>query len=138
MSTDVKDEFQGAKYRVVHCSGALESFFQSLTHVETHKGTALKRGMVQQIQRLADGHRMSRENFPREGELPKRIDGSSAGYFFALKMLPIRGYCWQSDSHPNTWFISHYVYKDYQKLKKRDETKVAENWTRIEVGGNER
>lgn len=138
MVNEIKDEFQGAKYRVVHCLGALESFHQSLIHVETHKGKALKRGMVQQIQRLADGHRMSRENFPREGSLPKRNDGTHVGYFFAFKRLPVRGYCWQSDSYPNTWFISHYVYKDYQKLKNRDEAKVAENWTRIEVDGNER
>ncbi|KAA0875941.1 hypothetical protein E1H14_03430 [Nitrincola tapanii] len=94
--------------------------------------------MAQQIQRLADGHRVSRENFPKEGELPKKRNGKSAGYFFAFKRMPIRGYCWQSECHPDTWFISHYVFKDYQKLKAKDVDRVAHNWIRIEVDGDER
>lgn len=94
--------------------------------------------MAQQIQRLADGHPMTKENFPKEGRLPNKPNGDSAGYFYAFKRIPVRGYCWRSERLKNTWFISHYVYKDYQKLKAKDTDRLARNWTRIEVDGDER
>ena len=79
--------------------------------------------MVLLIERLADGRPMSKENFPSEGQLP-----SSAGKFHAFKKLPIRAYCWLSQKYPNTYFISHYIYKDQQKLDKRDTNRVHANW----------
>jgi len=91
-----------------------------------------------QIQRLADGSRMSKENFPQEGELPKLAGQQKSKKFNALKRIPIRGYCWLSEKHPNTYFISHYVFKDYDKLKEKDTKKVRDNWNRIEVGDDER
>jgi hypothetical protein len=134
----VKDEIKGKAYRIVHCLGALESFQEALGHVDARKHSTFRRGMVQQIQRLADGHKMTKENFPREGELPKKGNGESAGYFHAFKRISVRGYCWRSKRLENTWFISRYVYKDYQKLKVRDTERLGKNWTRIEMNGNER
>lgn len=138
MDNEFKDEITGSAFRVVHCEGARESFEQALKRVEARKHGSFRRGMVQQIQRLADGHRMSGENFPIEGELPKKLNGESAGHFRALKRIPVRGYCWRSECCENTWFISHYVYKDYQKLKARDTERLGKNWIRIEVNGDER
>jgi len=43
-----------------------------------------------------------------------------------------------SEKHSNTYFISHYVYKDYEKLKTKDTKKIGNNWNRIEVDGDER
>ena len=91
--------------------------------------------MILQIQRLADGGRMSGENFVKEGKLPSQ-NGKSK-HFYALKRIPIRGYCWLSEKHPNTYFISHYMFKKAQKLKERDITIVSGNWRRIEENGYE-
>ncbi|NOX67160.1 MAG: hypothetical protein GXO85_15520 [Chlorobi bacterium] len=80
---------------------------------------------------------MSKENFPQEGDLPKRVGQQAAKKFNALKRLPVRGYCWFSEMYPNTYFISHYVYKNYAKLKSKDTAKVGDNWGRIEVDKDE-
>jgi len=138
VNSQSRDEVQGAVYRVVHCLGARESFEEALRHVEARKQGSFRRGMVQQIQRLADGHPMTRENFPKEGKLPNNANGEGSGHFHALKRIPIRGYCWRSERHENTWFVSHYVFKNYQKLKAKDTDRLGKNWTRIEVDGDER
>jgi len=64
--------------------------------------------------------------------------GARKSFEQALKRIPVRGYCWRSERCENTWFISHYVYKDYQKLKARDTERLGKNWLRIEVNGDER
>jgi len=138
VDNNVRDEVVGSAFGVVHCEGARESFEEALKRVEARKQKSFRRGMTQQIQRFADGHRMSSENFPREGGLSKKANGDSAGHFHALKRIPVRGYCWRSERFENTWFISHYVYKDYQKLKARDAERLGKNWIRIEVNGDER
>lgn len=132
-----KDRFIGSRFTIVHCEGALESFYDALESVKASKKESLKRGMAQQIQRLADGNRMSKENFPQEGDLPKRRGQQKAKKFNALKRLPIRGYCWLSERHKHTYFISHYVYKDYDKLKEKDTKRIGDNWLRIEVNGDD-
>jgi hypothetical protein len=133
----LKDSYKGSKFEVTHCDGALASFEVAMTHVDARKRQTFTRAIEQQVQRLADGHRMSKENFPQEGELPKRKGQQKAKKFNALKRIPIRGYCWLSDKYPSKYFISHYVYKDYDKLKDKDTNKVKNNWTRIEVGSDE-
>lgn len=72
------------------------------------------------------------------GKLPNNANGEGSGHFHALKRIPIRGYCWRSERHENTWFVSHYVFKNYQKLKAKDTDRLGKNWTRIEVDGDER
>lgn len=130
-------EYHGAKFRVVHCRGAMDSFDAALKHCQKGKANSLRRGMEQQIARLADGHRMSKENFPSEGDLPKLSGHTSAKKFNALKRKPIRGYCWLSEKYLNTYFISHYIYKNFQKLNSKDTDRVASNWKRIEVDEDE-
>ena len=134
---DFKKGFVGSKFSIKHCKNALESFEDALTHVDSRKMKAFKRQMAMQIQKLADGHRMSKENFPQEGELPCLPGKRKGKKFNALKRIPIRGYCWLSDKYPQTYFISHYVYKDYGKLKDKDTTIVGNNWLRIEVNDDE-
>ena len=134
----VAPEYQGRRFKVVHCEGALESYREALSHVEVRKRGSMTRGMMLQIQRLADGHRMSAENFPKEGELPTLPGQGKAKHFHALKRIPIRGYCWLSPTKPNTYFISHYIYKDQRRLAGRDTQRVGRNWRRIEEDGYER
>lgn len=129
--------YQGTRYRVVHCEGALKSFQKAIRHVKAGKARPLTRHVVLQIERLADGLEMSKANFPQEGVLPKANGQHHTKHFFALKRVPIRGYCWLSERVPNTWFISHYVYKDYEKLDPADTEKVGRNWRRVEEDGHE-
>lgn len=132
-----KDRHKGSVFTVVHCEGALESYIDALNSVNAGRRKSFTRRIIQQIERLADGHTMSKENFPQEGELPKRKGQHKAKKFCALKRIPIRGYCWRSEQHENTYFISHYVYKDYDDLKKSDTKRVGTNWRRIEENGDE-
>lgn len=133
----LENSYKGSKFEITHCNGAVASFDEAMTHVDARKRQTFTRAIEMQVQRLADGHRMSKENFPQEGELPKRKGQQKAKKFNALKRIPIRGYCWLSDKYPSKYFISHYVYKDYDKLKEKDTHKVKDNWTRIEVGSDE-
>ena len=130
-------EYEGRRFRVVHCDGAAESYQDALNHVRSGRAASFTRGIVLQIKRLADGLPMSRENFPREGALPRQPGQQGTKYFNALKKIPIRGYCWRSATKPNTYFISHYVYKDYDDLAERDVQKVGHNWRRIEESGDD-
>lgn len=134
---NIMDRYKGSRFTVIHCKGALESYEEALKSVEAAKRSKFTMNMIIQIQRLADGHRMSKENFPQEGDLPKRKGQSHAKKFNALKRIPIRGYCWLSERYANTYFISHYVFKDYDRLKDSDTRKVGDNWRRIEVNGDE-
>ncbi len=87
-----------------------------------------------QIERLTRGERMSKQHFAPEGALPKNCGKK----FYALKRLPIRGYCWLSSTHTSKYFISHYISKDFNKLRAEDISKVHTNWGRIEEQGDER
>jgi len=127
---------QGSKFKIVHCKGAFDSFETALEDFPQNKRLSLKRWLFVQIERLGDGVRMSCETFPKEGELPKS-QGRSNGNFFALKKIPIRGYCWRSITQHNTWFISHYIVKKKNKLSSKDTALVCSNWSRIEEQGDE-
>ncbi len=137
-TAELKERYVGQRFTVVHCLGAIESYQVALSRVLSGKSRSLTPAMVAQIKRLADGHRMSRENFPKEGELPRRKGQQSPKFFYAFKKIPIRAYCWLSDSHKNTYFISHYIYKDFDSLDPSDTGRVGNNWRRIEENGDER
>ena len=93
------DDYEGSKYKIVHCEGAEDSFYEELgKHVQRNKHPNFKARMRRMHERLADGHRMSNENFPKEGKLP---DGT---HFRALKRIPLRAYIWQSKKHSGTFF----------------------------------
>lgn len=126
------DDYEGTRYKVIHCEGAKESFLDELAkHVPSNLHPNYKARMRGLRRRLADGHRMSKENFPKEGKLP---DGT---HFRALKKIPLRAYIWQSNKHAGTFFISHYVFKNYDKLKQSDIKKVCDNWTKYEESNHE-
>ncbi len=128
----LKDRYPGSVANLVHCDKALQSWLKALESVKANEKKGFVRKIEHQINRLLSGQRMSEENFPREGKLP---DGS---YFHALKKIPIRGYCWLSPNRKGTYYMSHYVYKNYQKLKAKDTEKVCFNWNKIEVDRDEK
>lgn len=134
----LKTRFTGKAFTIIHCVGAKESFDSAIASVPSGRRKSFTRAMILQIQRLADEGRLSAENFPQEGALPKKIGQQNTKYFRALKRKPIRAYCWLSETKLNTYYISHYVYKDQNKLSAKDTTKVGHNWRRIEEKGNER
>lgn len=132
------DEYKGSKYRVVHCKDALDSLNNAIKSVTKAKAILLQHNMSLQIERLANGRRLSENSFCKEGNLPKKQGQSKAKKFYAMKRIPLRAYCWLSNTHQKTYYISHYVFKNYQKLNKSDTAKVASNWRRIEENGDER
>ena len=128
----LKDSFKGSKFTVIHCKGAVDSYYEALKSVDTRKHDRFTRAMIIQIKKLANGGRMSKENFPQEADLPKKVGQQHTKKFNALKRLPLRGYCWLSEKYENTYYISHYVHKAKGKLDKRDTAKVRNNWKKIE------
>lgn len=118
--------YKGSKYHIIHCEGAVESFNHTIAKHPKNKRTLYEAQMTAILKRLGDGGMMSNENFPQEGELPDK------SHFRALKKIPIRAYIWLSKNTPNTYYISHYIYKDFDKLKKSDIDKVCNNWRKIE------
>lgn len=136
--TELEVVHRGIKFTVVHCERALESFREAMGSVEARKQKKFEDLIMIQIKRLASGQRMSNANFPFEGDLPKRSGQQNAQSFRAIKKIPLRGYCWLSERVKNTYYISHYVHKNYDKLKARDVTRVGSNWRRIEENGDER
>lgn len=133
-----KDRLEGKQYVIIHCKGALKSLNKALECVEARKRDKFRRAISQQIDKLARGDAMSKASFPPEGVLPKKTGQQSTKNFNALKRIPIRGYCWLSDKYPNTYYVSHYIKKDFNDLDARDTEKVGNNWRRIEDGNDER
>jgi len=138
IKTELETEHKGSKFTIIHCKGALDSFHNAMKSVDAKRRKSFANSIIHQIKRLANGERMTKENFPQEGNLPKRPGQHNTKKFNALKKIPIRGYCWLSEKHSNTYYISHYVHKDYKRLKERDSTRVENNWKRIEENGDER
>lgn len=135
--SEFQKEYRGEKCTVRHCVGAIDSFNEVVSKsFPTKKAASMKRALIGLIKRLAAGHRMSKQDFPIEGSLPKR-PGKKTGDFYAFKKIPVRAYVWKSDRLPSFYYISHYVYKDYEKLADADTNRVGENWTRIEENGND-
>ncbi|KMK17761.1 hypothetical protein ABW09_11990 [Pluralibacter gergoviae] len=89
-----------------------------------------------QIERLASGKRSPDLSARKEGQLPS-LNGRPTKNFWAIKKIPIRAYYWESEKYEMTYFISHYIYKDFNKLSESDTIKVRNNWERIERGSDE-
>ncbi|WP_010325437.1 hypothetical protein [Marinobacterium stanieri] len=116
----------GKCYRIKFCDGALESFQQALGSIKQKRRDSLTARIKTLIERLADGICLGSESDVAEGQLP---DGSR---FRALKKIPIRCYYWKSSTYDDVIFVSHFIYKDQQKLDKRTTEKVSNNWRRYE------
>lgn len=135
-SQELEPSFSGERFTVVLCDGALESFQNALSSVPKRKRKSLTNRMIAQIDRLANGDGLSKAHFPKEAKLPAK-KGKNAKDFYALKRIPIRGYCWFSETEPSTIYISHFVFKDQDRLSGSDTQTVHSNWWKYEVESNE-
>ncbi|MGP3005736.1 MULTISPECIES: hypothetical protein [Serratia] len=133
---DIKDCYQGSCYKVVHCKGALDSLDDAMRSLRDKKAKSMLRQLILQIERLVSGARMAQGTVRKEGDLPS-YQGRPAKNFWALKRIPIRGYFWDSEKNEQTYYISHYIYKDFDELHQSDVLKVHNNWHRIEGGHDE-
>lgn len=124
----LESAYVGKALTVTHCNGAIESFDKCVATLNSKTVDLLRRKLIIQINRLADGGRLPREQFPPEGSLP---NGKN---FWALKhtRVQLRGYTWISIRVKKTYFISHYIYKKAEQLAASDVVKVCNNWKRIE------
>ncbi len=131
------DEISGTQLTVKHCIGAWESFIEALESIPVAKRERVKIQLDLLVKRLSNGERLSVENFPQEGNLPS-LNGKPAKRFYSFKKIPVRAYGWYSETIAGTFFISHYIFKNSQKLSVSDTNKVQRNWTRIEEEGHEK
>ena len=130
----MKGSIQGECHRIVHCKGALKSLSESLKSVTpAKKQKSMLISLTLQLERLVSGKRTPDLSARKEGVLPS-LNGKPAKNFWAIKKIPIRGYYWESDRHHMTFFMSHYIYKDFDRLDDADVQKVRNNWERIERG----
>jgi hypothetical protein len=128
----IKGVFKGDCHTIVQCAGALKSLSLALKSVTPTKKHASMIASIQvQIERLSSGKRSADLSVRKEGMLPS-YNGKPRKNFWAIKKIPIRGYYWESERVDMTYFISHYIYKDFDDLHDSDVTKVCNNWGRIE------
>jgi hypothetical protein len=129
--------FEGECHTVIHCKGALKSLAVAIESVSpTKKQKRMIISLRLQIERLSSGKRTPDLSVRKEGLLPS-YEGKPAKNFWAIKKIPIRGYYWESERVFMTYFISHYIYKDFDELQDSDVTKVCNNWDRIERESHE-
>jgi hypothetical protein len=102
--------FHGKYYTVRFCHGCSKSLEKALGKVPPHRRDKIRLEYEQLIIGWADkGKRISPERFPKEGSLP----GKNNGDFYAIKVIPLRAYVWKSNRHNQTYFISHFVNKEF-------------------------
>lgn len=119
------------KMKIEHCDGAEESLEKALKDMPNadEEQRQLYRDQLEEFfDRYARGERLSSSSLSSEGDLPDKTK------FLAMRRLPIRAYFWVSKRLRSTLFISHYVYKKWQKLEKRDSRLVCRNWEKYEKG----
>lgn len=69
----------------------------------------------------------NREHFNAEDKLP------NGNKFYAIKLCTkVRAYGWFSENHKSVFYISHYAYKNQEKLSSSDKKLVIRNWRKIE------
>lgn len=121
-------EHKGSRFTIRYCEGAEESFHVALAHVPSDRHAACTAQFVVRRNRLAAGLRMrSPDHFNTEAKLP---DGKS---FYAIKTTQgVRAYGWYGGELRVFW-ISHFIFKNQQKLNAADTNRVCENWRHIEA-----
>lgn len=116
---------QGCKCKIRFCSGADRSFQDATSKFSRgvlEKATAK---MIAQLEVLADGGVLScPDKWNKEAELEK------GRHFFAVKSIKycLRAYGFWFDGD---FWVSHWVYKNYDDLKSSDTRKVRDNWRQL-------
>jgi hypothetical protein len=124
MDNDANNEdIVGQRFTIKFCDGAqrsLEEAIQRVAPVQRRK--TIIASILALLVRISNGQKLGGDSIVQEGKLP---DGKT---FKALRKFPLRCYFWHSSMYRNVIFVSHFVYKDYKKLAKKDIESVSENW----------
>lgn len=121
------EEHQGKRLTVRYCQNAEESLKEALESLPIKKHSACLAQLVARRNQLADhGKLRSPDHWNTEGNLP------NSNRFYAIKVGKIRAYGWFSDRYKGVFYISHFTYKDTQKLDKSDLKRVCNHWRKIE------
>lgn len=116
-----------SKLEIRDCEGAEDSLREALKRVKPDRQTkALAATKALRDQLSQHGSLRSPDKWNKEGDLP---DGKK---FYALKTTKaysLRGYGFFAGK--GEFWISHWVYKDFQKLKQQDIDRVHENWRKV-------
>ncbi|MDQ2324568.1 hypothetical protein RBI98_07160 [Citrobacter koseri] len=133
----IPESYQGEAFEVRHCNGALKTLGAALKSVTpVNKQRTMLINLRLQIERLASGKRSADLSVRMEGLLPS-FKGKPSKNFWAIKKKPLRAYYWDSERVHMTYYISHYIFKNFDKLDDADTQKVCNNWTRVEVNCDE-
>jgi len=107
----------------------LPSWMEAIGHLSVKPGQVEKvyAQMFAKFKRLSNGERLRNpDHFNTEGDLP------NGKHFYAVKTGKIRAYGWYSDRHKGVFVVSHFIYKQGEKLSNADKKRVQNNWKRIE------
>lgn len=122
-------EYKGSRFTIRYCEGAKESYDAAIAHVPEDRREACTAQFVVRRQRLASGAQMrSPDHFNTEASLP---DGKP---FYAIKTTHgLRAYGWWCSRERGVFHISHFIFKNRQKLDSADTDRVCSNWRLIET-----
>lgn len=121
------EDLVGKVFTIKFCNGAQDSFIQASSRISpVQKRTKSIAKMLSLLTRISNGEKLAAGEIVTEAKLPSKKK------FKALKKIPIRCYFWYSDTYQNVIFVSHFIYKDFNDLDKRDIERVCENWRNME------
>lgn len=132
----VVSDWNGSKYLLRHCNddAAQGSYDEAMKHVQKKKQRSIENNFRMMYQRFVDGQRISGNSLAREAGL-KGTGGLTGGkdvHFYAFRKFPIRSYFWYSPTDSRNVWVSHYKFKNQQKLANVDTSRVRENFRDIE------
>lgn len=130
-------DYQGKKLTIRYCESPPTeadpatweppSWSAALQNFPASKRDGVKAKMLARRNYLADGGQLrSPDHWNTEAALP---DGKR---FYAIKVDKLRAYGWFSSRHTGVFYISHFAYKQGQKLAAEDTNRVTTNWRLIE------
>lgn len=107
---------------------SLENLDGVLSRLKGDLSLKIKVKLFVMLNRLAqDGKLRMPKQFNKEAKLYNNK------HFYAIKPHEnLRAYGWYSSKYPGVFFISHYKYKNKQKLNKADIERVRQTWREIE------
>lgn len=120
-------EHKGSRFTIRYCEGAKESYDAAIAHVPEAKRKACIAQFIVRRNRLASGAQMrSPDHFNTEANLP---DGKP---FYAIKTTQgLRAYGWYGRER-GVFHISHFTFKNRQKLDPADTERACSNWRLIQ------
>lgn len=127
----VAKHWKGSAYDLTHCSKADKSYDKEIQHVApTRKQERFQTFFQKTYERITNGKRLSSETVAKEATIKGTSGLACKGdlSFYAFKKLPMRSYFWYSPYQEKLIFVSHYKFKNYQKLDSADTEKVRNNF----------